>query len=63
MIGAIIAIIQTYLSFNWTLVRIPKAKLEKAQKNINSIDKELGKDKQIRIAILAKLLKKELDND
>jgi hypothetical protein len=45
------------------LIRIPKSKIEKAQASINSIEIELGKDKQMRIAILAKLLKKELDNE
>jgi hypothetical protein len=45
------------------LVRIPKGKLEKVEKNIISIQKELGKDRQMRIAILAKLLKDELEND
>lgn len=45
------------------LVRIPKTKIEKSQKIIDLIHKELGKDKQMRIAILAKLLKEELDNE
>ena len=45
------------------LVRIPKAKIEKAQKTIDSIQKELGTNKQLRIAILAKLLKEELENE
>jgi hypothetical protein len=45
------------------LVRIPKGKLEKVQENIKIIQKELGKDKQMRIAILAKLLKEEFEND
>lgn len=45
------------------LIRIPNGKLEKVEKNISSIKKELGKDKQMRIAILAKLLKAELEND
>lgn len=45
------------------LVRMPKNKFKKVQQNINAIQKELGKDKQMRIAILAKLLKEELDNE
>ncbi len=45
------------------LVRLPKGKLEKYQSTILSIQKELGLDKQMRIAILAKLLKEELEND
>ncbi|PWH85413.1 hypothetical protein [Brumimicrobium oceani] len=45
------------------IVRIPKSKLKKAQNNIDIIDKELGSDKQMRIAILTKLLKQELDNE
>jgi hypothetical protein len=43
------------------LVRIPKSKMEKMEENMTSIKKELGKDKQMRIAILAKLLKEELE--
>jgi len=45
------------------MVRIPKSKIEKVKKNIEKIEKELGTDKQMRIAILAKLLKQELDNE
>ena len=45
------------------LVRIPKVKIEKSQSNIKTIQKELGNDKQLRIAILAKLLKEELENE
>jgi hypothetical protein len=45
------------------LVRIPKSKIKKVQTNIEKIEKELGADKQMRIAILAKLLKQELDNE
>ena len=45
------------------VVRIPKSKIEKVKKNIDKIEKELGTDKQMRIAILAKLLKQELEND
>ncbi|MFL3663345.1 MAG: hypothetical protein ACJ04Q_05030 [Flavobacteriales bacterium] len=45
------------------LVRLPKIKIENLQKNINIINKELGKDKQTRIIILAKLLKEELSNE
>lgn len=45
------------------LVRVPKSKIEEAKKSIIIIEKELGEDKQMRIAILAKLLKTELDNE
>ena len=45
------------------LIRVQKSKIIKAQKSILAIQKELGTDKQTRIAILAKLLKEELDND
>lgn len=45
------------------VVRVPKSKIEKVQKNIDKIEKELGDDKQMRIAILAKLLKQELENE
>lgn len=45
------------------VVRVPKSKIEKVQKNIDMIEKELGDDKQMRIAILAKLLKQELENE
>ena len=47
---------------NSNMIRISKDKLEKAQDSIKAIGKELGKDKKMRIAILAKLLKDELDN-
>lgn len=43
------------------VVRISKSKIEAAKNQIASIDKELGKDKKTRIAILAKLLKAELE--
>lgn len=43
------------------VVRVPKNKLENFEKNINIIQKELGEEKQMRIAILAKLLKEELE--
>tara|TARA_R110002050_G_scaffold176775_1_gene309771 strand:- start:32233 stop:35457 length:3225 start_codon:yes stop_codon:yes gene_type:complete len=45
------------------LVRIPKSKLEKAENQMISIKNDLGTDKQMRIAILAKLLKDELNNE
>jgi hypothetical protein len=45
------------------LIRIPKGKLDRVQKNISIIQSELGSDKQMRIAILAKLLKDEFEND
>ncbi len=45
------------------VVRVSKDKILNAEKNISAIQKELGQDKQIRIAILAKLLKIELDNE
>ena len=45
------------------LVRIPKAKIKSAEENISLIKKELGQDKQMRIAILAKLLQEELNHE
>lgn len=45
------------------LVRIPKEHTKEANKKMESLKKELGKDKKIRIALLAKLLREELDNE
>lgn len=47
---------------NSNMIRIPKDKIEKAKDQLKTIDEELGKDKKMRIAILAKLLKDELSN-
>lgn len=44
------------------VIRVPKEKMEKAKSSMDAISKELGKDKKMRIAILAKLLKDELSN-
>jgi len=44
------------------LIRIPKKKLEKAEAQLKTIRRDLGTDKQLRIAILAKLLKDELND-
>jgi len=43
--------------------RIPKQRLIELETTISSIKKDLGSDKQLRIAILAELIKQELDND
>lgn len=45
------------------IVRIPKNKIEESKALIESIQKDLGGDKKTRIAILAKLLKDELENE
>lgn len=45
------------------MVRIPKNKIEESKALIESIQKDLGGDKKTRIAILAKLLKDELENE
>ena len=45
------------------IVRISKSKLKKASKSIANIEKELGNEKQLRIAILAQLLNKELRDE
>ena len=45
------------------MVRIPKNKIEASKTIIESIQKDLGTDKKTRIAILAKLLKDELENE
>lgn len=42
-------------------VRIPKKQLEAAEASIKRIQSELGTDKELRIALLAKLLKDELN--
>ena len=47
---------------NSNMIRIPKEKMKQAKSSIDAIDKELGKDKKMRIAILAKLLKDELSD-
>lgn len=43
--------------------RISKKRLTELETTMSSIKKDLGSDKQLRIAILAELLKQELDND
>ncbi len=45
-----------------SMVRVPKDKMEKAKGSIEAIEKALGKDKKMRIAILAKLLRDELSD-
>lgn len=45
------------------LVRVPKTKSKELNEKMSSIKKELGKDKNMRIALLAKLLREELDNE
>ncbi len=43
------------------LVRIPKKQFEAVKASMDRIKSELGSDKELRIALLAKLLKDELD--
>ena len=45
------------------LVRVPKAKTKELEEKMKSVKKELGKDKKMRIALLAKLLREELGNE
>lgn len=47
---------------NSSVIRVSLQKMEQAKKSMEVIEKELGKDKKMRIAILAKLLKDELSN-
>lgn len=47
---------------NSNMIRLPKEKMNLAKISIEAIDNALGKDKKMRIAILAKLLKDELSN-